>query len=299
MINSRDKLDNPITNPEVSIIVRTCNEQFYFHQCLEEIFKQEDAPPFEVIVVDGGSTDDTLSVCNLFPVRVLKMDRTDFSFGRALNLGCHRTRGQFLVFLSGHAIPKDSRWLKELMTPFDANYVAAVHGRQIAHPNATPLVQRFAEDSFHLDRQLGPCDFSNTHCAIRRSIWEQLPFDELAPAGEDKIWMKAVLAKGYTIRYAKKACIYHSHNHSLAQFYHRYLNDILPTILVQGKPHWLRMLSDVGYNLFLDVAYVAVNRHRVQLISRAFGQAALKIVALFQRLPDVLALPSTSLREGL
>ena len=52
--------------PIVSIVIRTKNEERFIGQTLSAIFGQEIEPPFEVIVIDSGSTDSTLNIVRKF-----------------------------------------------------------------------------------------------------------------------------------------------------------------------------------------------------------------------------------------
>ena len=40
---------------------------------------------------------------------------------------------------------------------------------------------------------------------IRRSVWEQVPFDETLEASEDKLWASQVLARGFKLRACAEA----------------------------------------------------------------------------------------------
>ena len=42
----------------------------------------------EIILVDSGSTDETVAMTKRYPVRVLSIKPEEFSFGRSLNIGC-------------------------------------------------------------------------------------------------------------------------------------------------------------------------------------------------------------------
>lgn len=199
---------------EASIIMRVKNEARHLAETLEMVFAQG-MSNFEVIVVDSGSTDATLDIAQRFPVRILQIDPEEFTYGYALNLGARAARGRYLVTLSGHATPYNDRWLENLLAGFTAPDVAGTYSRLQPRPNAF-LYQRILAALFY-----GPfpwtlttyASFHNTSSAIRRDIWQTIPFDEDMPGGEDQAWVRRARAMGYRIVYMPNSVVWHSHEH--------------------------------------------------------------------------------------
>lgn len=61
--------ETPIV-PYVSVVIPAYNEEKYLPACLRAVGQQEDAPPYEIIVVDNASTDGTACIAGQFGVRV-------------------------------------------------------------------------------------------------------------------------------------------------------------------------------------------------------------------------------------
>ena len=59
----------------------------------------------EIIIVDSGSTDATLSIASRYPVKILSIKPEEFSFGHSLNLGCAEASREFIVIASAHVYP--------------------------------------------------------------------------------------------------------------------------------------------------------------------------------------------------
>ena len=92
-----------VESPEVSIIVVTLNKVEYTYDCLEGLLAHADAT-YELIVVDNGSTDETLDLLSrLQNVTVLRND-ANLGFGPACNQGAARARGKHLLFLNNDAV---------------------------------------------------------------------------------------------------------------------------------------------------------------------------------------------------
>ncbi len=79
--------------PLLSIIIPTLNEEHHISQALEHLAGQKQ---IEVIIADGGSTDNTLRIAEKYPTKLITVPG-----GRALqlNAGAHLARGHYLLFL--------------------------------------------------------------------------------------------------------------------------------------------------------------------------------------------------------
>src|SRR5688572_22724158 len=93
-----------------SIVIRCFNEARHIGRLLDGILCQS-VRDVEVIAVDSGSTDGTLSILSRYPVTVLNIQPEDFSFGRSLNMGCQAANGEFIVAASAHVYPVSRHWL--------------------------------------------------------------------------------------------------------------------------------------------------------------------------------------------
>lgn len=63
--------------------------------------------------------------------------------------------------------------------------------------------------------------FSNVAAALRRAVWEAIPFEEEILMSEDQQWAKAALRAGHRIAYQPAAAVLHSHHYTLAQVFRR------------------------------------------------------------------------------
>jgi rhamnosyltransferase len=272
--------------PRVSIVLRTKNEQARLRGTLESIFAQDYVDGFEVVVVDSGSTDNTLNILRAYQVRLIEIPCQQFSYGRALNVGIEAGYGSLSVLVSAHATPGDRRWLKYLTAPFESELIAGVHGRQIPWPDCNPLARRDLGGQFGLERKSSRDDasFSSANCAIRKAIWAAIPYDESMPGVEDRAWAKRVQQLGYCIAYEPQATVFHSHNETCAQMFRRSRREwygrsqIDPVFYHTPR---FRFVQSFQRDVLEDFEYVRMHQESKRWLYRSLGYRCAQYIGFF------------------
>ena len=95
-----------MTEPLISVIIPVHNGGRYLRAALESVFAQT-YDPFEVIVVDDGSTDDSGAIAQSFP-DVRYIHQSNQGVAAARNNGIAAARGEFFAFLD-----QDDLWTPE------------------------------------------------------------------------------------------------------------------------------------------------------------------------------------------
>lgn len=215
-----------------SVLIPVKNGGVLLGDVLKAVLAQQTPWPFEIIIVDSGSSDDSVDLARGYGVRVETIAPTAFGHGRTRNQLAALSTGEFLVFITQDARPASADWLVHLVNACDAAPdVAGAFGPHRAHPDARAVTQRElaqhfagfgAEQSIVRldDRTRFASDpgyrqwlhfFSNNNSCLRRSVWERLPFPDVAFA-EDQTWALAAVDAGYGKAYAPQAAVYHSHD---------------------------------------------------------------------------------------
>jgi len=222
--------------PRASVIILTKNEEANVGRCLDGVFAQKVDFPFDVIVVDSGSTDRTLEIIRGYDVKLLEIPPEQFDHGLTRQFGAERGTGEFVVTIVADAAPVGETWLANLLKPFaeDAK-IAGVYGGQIARENCDPfnaaqlrawitgrekrVVHRLPEGARLADmppeKRRETVIFDDINSARRRSILEKFPFPGCEYA-EDLAWAWDVLSAGYTLVYEPTAKVVHSHRRTLS-----------------------------------------------------------------------------------
>jgi len=216
------------TERPCSIVIRCYNEEQHIGRLLSGIMQQT-IKDVEIIVVDSGSMDNTLAIASRFPVKILSIRPEEFSFGRSLNIGCQAAKREFIVIASAHVYPLYKDWLERLTAPFANPEVALVYGRQKgAETSKLSEHQIFAK---WFPKESNPQQdhpfCNNANAAVRRSLWERLPYDETLTGLEDLDWAKRAMQLGYKISYAADAEIVHVHDETPKSIYNRYRREAI------------------------------------------------------------------------
>lgn len=86
---------------EVSVIIVNYNTSKILKKCITSLVGQNLNGKFEIIVVDNGSSDDSINMINNeFPQIALIQNENNIGFGAANNQGAHIAKGKYLLFLN-------------------------------------------------------------------------------------------------------------------------------------------------------------------------------------------------------
>ncbi len=190
----------------VSILISTQNDERWIEACLNAIRRQT-FTDYEMVIIDRGSRDGTTAVARSLGVPVFAAG--DALPGKALNAGIRDTRGDIVVCLAGHCIPAGRDWLARLVGNLDDPKVAGVYGRQEPMAFASDRNKRELLTVFGLDRRRQTVDsfFHSANCALRRSVWDEVPFDEETLLAEDRIWAQQVITRNLQLIYEPDAAV--------------------------------------------------------------------------------------------
>jgi rhamnosyltransferase len=185
--------------PPASVVIRNRNERQHLERLLRALSLQAVRP--EVVVVDNESTDGSAEMAAASGAKIVPITRSEFTYGRAINVGVANASTEIVIMLSSHSLPLGDRFIEGCLAPFADARVAAV--RCIRVERADEWLDPLTLDKpITLDK---PWWFwtENNGCAFRKSVWQQIPFDEQIEACEDRLWCYQVLNAGYHITTAR------------------------------------------------------------------------------------------------
>ncbi len=253
----------------VTVFIPTYNGGALLRTVLERVFAQEVDFDYEVLVIDSGSTDETLETLRDFPVRLIQIPNHEFNHGLTRNRAVREAKGGIVALLTQDAVPYDETWLATLVSNFEDPEVAGAFCHQLPRDDCNPF-QRDRLDGWtkgegerHVKQissrsdyeGLSPMEkyqliaFDDVASCVRKSVMEAIPF-ERRQFGEDVAWAKQAILAGWKLVMDPRAVVVHSHNNSV--FYefkrvyldHQNLHDLVGMHLVQRFPQVLRFTLD-------------------------------------------------------
>jgi len=229
--------------PDISIIIRTLNEERYLPELLKAIANQDTHFSHEVVLIDSGSTDQTLAIASQFGSRIIHISREEFSFGRSLNRACEAASGTYFVFISGHCIPCDQNWLQHLVDPIASGEVHYAYGRQLGGPDTywseSQIFAKYFPETSNIPQQGFYCN--NANSALLAATWGCHRFDEELTGLEDMDLAKRLLAVDSYVGYVAEASVFHIHHESWPQVQRRFerealaLQQICPELILRRR----------------------------------------------------------------
>jgi glycosyltransferase involved in cell wall biosynthesis len=217
----------------VSIIITTYNRRAFLKAAVLSVLVQ-DYKDKEVIIVDDGSSDDSLKELEGLPVQYIWKENGGISSAR--NKGIEVARGSYIAFLDVDDLWKKKKLSTQMTMMHEGghkiSYTDEIWIRNGEHLNQRSIHKKYS--GFIFEKCLPLCIISPSSVIMKRSVFDVVGFfDETMPVCEDyDMWLR-VTAK-YPVLFVGK-----------------------PLIVKQG-----------GHEDQLSKRYPAMDRFRIQSIAR-------------------------------
>ncbi len=190
-------------NLTISVIIPAYNAEKTISACVNSL-KNQTNKPYEIIVVDDGSTDLTGVIAREQKVKVITLVK---NHGRsyARNMGVKKAKGTYIAFLDSDSIA-DTNWLFYLSRTLRSHDIVSDR-RSVYQPNTFYLSCLQANyDIIYNFRYHPKCGW-----AMKKSLFEKIGgFDEAILAGEEHDLGRRVMEAGFTIGFEPRAIQYHN-----------------------------------------------------------------------------------------
>ncbi|MEW5806019.1 MAG: glycosyltransferase [Acidobacteriota bacterium] len=221
--------------PGVSVIVPTYNYARFLDPCLESIFAQTYGD-FEVIVVDDGSTDDTVEVLRKYEDRIRYIYQENMGLSAARNTGIKVSTGKYLAFLDSDDIWLPLKLEAQLRVISEDSDVGIVFSDARAFDGKNVLRESILKEericTGHCFRRLFMGNFLVMPTVmIRKKCLDEVGlFDETLTAVEDyDLWLR--ISAHYKIGYVDMMlAMYRVHPSNMSRDYCRLLDNEIRVI---------------------------------------------------------------------
>jgi GT2 family glycosyltransferase len=204
---------------DTSIIIVTYNQAHLLKRALEALANKT-VQDFEVIIIDGGSTDTTGLVCSEASLFLQNLSyhflgqRSVKDLGSCKNLGIKAAYGEFLLFTDSDCIP-DRKWVEKMKVALEENPVIA---GAVQSPTSEYLLLCHNIAQFHRffpENKAGPVTYiAGANMGIRKSVLGKTGiFEEGRNMAEDMEWVLRAGERGYKPYFRPDIIITHIPDH--------------------------------------------------------------------------------------
>ena len=191
----------PVNNIDISVIIPAFNREKYIGKCIQSVLRQE-AVTAEIIIVDDGSNDATLKVCNDYAKEysnICVLHQENRGMASARNAALDIAKGDYITFLdSDDCLAEDA--LISMLTAIKEKNVNAVIGEYDIVTDEGKLSGRGFIPDDHKEKLITDVDFwnlnRNKQCnylftvvwgkLYKKEIWKDLRFGDGLRFAEDE-----------------------------------------------------------------------------------------------------------------
>jgi glycosyltransferase involved in cell wall biosynthesis len=213
----------------ISLIIPVYNRPDEIEELLQSLEKQTTKKPFEVVIIEDGSTEKAADVVNRFSEKldVSYFYKQNSGPGDSRNYGMKKAKGNYFVILDSDCI-LPPQYMDTVIMSLRENYVDCFGGPDAAHQSFTPLQKaiNYAMTSFLTTggirghkKAVNKFQPRSFNMGISKKAFEKTGgFGKIHP-GEDPDLTIRLWNKGFETRLIENAFVYHKRRISWKKFY--------------------------------------------------------------------------------
>jgi len=216
------------SKPLISVIMAVYNAQDHLHQSIESILNQS-FKDFELIIINDGSTDESLKIINQFKKkdnRIKIINQKNFGLTKSLNIGANMAQGEYILRQDADDYSVQDRFQKQIDYLKKNNLVAlGSNCINLYNNNAKTIWGHFNDQEIKKIIYLRPPFAHGTSIFRRDFFFKAGMYNEKYYTSQDfDLWIKiskygkiSMLKERLVFRYINKKSI--SQNKKFRQFY--------------------------------------------------------------------------------
>jgi glycosyltransferase involved in cell wall biosynthesis len=206
---------------DISIVIPVFNGGSKIQKCISALQNQKTQRPYEIIVVDDGSTDGSLECISGNGCRIYRQPNQGPAAAR--NLGVEKARGKIILFTDADCEPLED-WLETMVLPLENDSISGVKGAYLTQQKS--IVPRFVQleyeskyDKMKKDRYI---DFIDTYSAgfVKEDFLRAGQYDTrfTTASVEDQEFSFRMWGLGYRMIFHPDAKVFHTHSGTLDNY---------------------------------------------------------------------------------
>lgn len=221
---------------EISVVIAVRNELNHIRECVQSVLSQDYKKTYEVIIVDGMSTDGTYELLEKLKEkhRFILLKNPKFNAAAGRNIGIEHSKGDYIAFIDGDAIA-EKNWLKQITKAFEdsdaigvggpdslpekSNKMARMIGYVMTSPVArggklNPSTQHSMMEGKQYVEHIPTCNL-----CLKRKVFDDVGlFDETFVKGQDLELNYRIVNAGYKLQYFPKIRVVHHRKQRVMDF---------------------------------------------------------------------------------
>lgn len=176
--------------PRISIITPSFNQGRFIERTIRSVLSQ-DVDGMEYIVVDGGSTDETIPVLRRYERRLRWISEPDEGHADAVNKGVARTSGSVIGWLNSDDVYYPGA-LRTVLRYFDSHPDARVVYGDAEHIDEhDAFIETYPTEAWSFRRLLEVCFISQPAAFVRREVFDRHgPLDKRLKSNDYEFWVR-------------------------------------------------------------------------------------------------------------
>ena len=241
-------------NVTLSIVIRTYNSEGTLQELLQSLPLIEGD---ELIIVDSGSTDNTMAIAASHDAVIVKTP-PPFNYSRSLNEGFMIAKNDWVMVLSSHCLPSRKELLnriREVVAEADSD-VAVIYGKTALYDTGKNVagIQRGKLKDFESKNFIPG---GNRIAVYPKRLWEEYPFDEELSTAEDFEWFKWAMKSGYQALSVNDAVFIYRNQGGLAYMFGKGWNETKALRMMNGTLNVKSPVLTVMRNLLLNMMHLS------------------------------------------
>jgi glycosyltransferase involved in cell wall biosynthesis len=218
---------NLMTKEKISVIIPVKNEEDKIESCLKSLSIQT-LRPYEIIVVVGNSTDNTVEKAKKYPVKIFY--ETYGTVGGARQVGLENAKGDFIAFTDADCIPEKD-WLETELNVLKKNKNAAGVGCSIENVSKgkwEEAINELSKTFIGSGRSIQGRQFKKEKKVLsisgcnslyrKQTLYDIGGFNVKLNICEDTEINKRLRKQGYDLIYTPKTKVLHNHTRGIKLF---------------------------------------------------------------------------------